>query len=383
MEILFYITGFLIINSFFLYPVVLYLASRKHTGRITEYGFEPSVSILIAAHNEEKVIEERIKNISTLNYDLNKIEVFIGSDYSTDKTNEILLEQEKKYSWLHIFLSEERRGKAGILNEIFKRVNNEILVFTDANTHFHKDALKNLIEDFADETIGGVCGRLILVDSEKSKSEGVEESEYWKYETHIKKLEGTCGLLLAANGGIFAIRKELYEAIPIDNAVTDDLFVSLSVIAREFKFTYRIDALAYEDTGKDLSAEYLRKVRFGATNFQTLNYFKKLLWAENKFLSYNFFSHKVTRWFLPLLLILLLLISYFLSDFNFIVHKAYYFQVIIYLLALCGYLLSMIKIRIPVFSIPYFFAVSNIAMAEGFIKFIRKQHSVIWASTER
>ncbi|MDQ7815418.1 MAG: glycosyltransferase [Melioribacteraceae bacterium] len=383
MEILFYITGFLIINSFFLYPVVLYFASRKHTGRITEYGFEPSVSILIAAHNEEKVIEERIKNISTLNYDLNKIEVFIGSDYSTDKTNEILLEQEKKYSWLHIFLSEERRGKAGILNEIFKRVNNEILVFTDANTHFHKDALKNLIEDFADETIGGVCGRLILVDSEKSKSEGVEESEYWKYETHIKKLEGTCGLLLAANGGIFAIRKELYEAIPIDNAVTDDLFVSLSVIAREFKFTYRIDALAYEDTGKDLSAEYLRKVRFGATNFQTLNYFKKLLWAENKFLSYNFFSHKVTRWFLPLLLILLLLISYFLSDFNFIVHKAYYFQVIIYLLALCGYLLSMIKIRIPVFSIPYFFAVSNIAMAEGFIKFIRKQHSVIWASTER
>jgi cellulose synthase/poly-beta-1,6-N-acetylglucosamine synthase-like glycosyltransferase len=383
MEILFYITGFLIINSFFLYPVVLYFASRKHTGRITEYGFEPSVSILIAAHNEEKVIEERIKNISTLNYDLNKIEVFIGSDYSTDKTNEILLEQEKKYSWLHIFLSEERRGKAGILNEIFKRVNNEILVFTDANTQFHKDALKNLIEDFADETIGGVCGRLILVDSEKSKSEGVEESEYWKYETHIKKLEGTCGLLLAANGGIFAIRKKLYEAIPIDNAVTDDLFVSLSVIAREFKFTYRIDALAYEDTGKDLSAEYLRKVRFGATNFQTLIYFKKLLWAENKFLSYNFFSHKVTRWFLPLLLILLLLISYFLSDFNFIVHKAYYFQVIIYLLALCGYLLSMIKIRIPVFSIPYFFAVSNIAMAEGFIKFIRKQHSVIWASTER
>jgi cellulose synthase/poly-beta-1,6-N-acetylglucosamine synthase-like glycosyltransferase len=382
-EILFYLICFLIINSFFLYPVVLYFVSRKYTGRITVHGFSPTVSILIAAHNEEKVIEERIKNISGLNYDLNKIEVFIGSDNSTDKTNEILIEQEKIYPWLHIFISEERMGKAGILNEIFKKVNNQILVFTDANTQFHKDALKNMIEDFADDTIGGVCGRLVLIDNEASRSEGVEESEYWKYETHIKKLEGRCGVLLSANGGIFAIRKELYEEIPTKNAVTDDLFVSLSVISRGYKFTYRYDALAYENTGKDLSAEYLRKVRFGATNFQTLIYFKKLLWAKNKFLSYNFFSHKVTRWFLPLFLFLLLFISYFLTDFNFIIHKVFYFQIIIYLLALCGYLLSLIKVRIPIFSIPYFFVVSNIAIAEGFIKFIRKKHSVIWKSTER
>lgn len=383
MEILFYLILFLIVNTFFLYPVVLFFVSRKYTGRFTVHGFNPTVSILIAAHNEEKVIEERIKNISTLNYDLNRIEVFIGSDNSTDKTNEILLEQEKKYPWLHVFISEERMGKAGILNEIFKKVKNQILVFTDANTLFHKDALKNMIEDFADETIGGVCGRLVLVDNEVSRSEGVEESEYWKYETHIKKLEGRCGVLISANGGIFAIRKELYEEIPTRNAVTDDLFVSLSVIARDYRFTYRYDALAYEGTGKDLSAEYLRKVRFGATNFQTLIYFKELLWAKNKFLSYNFFSHKVTRWFLPLLLFLLLLISYFLSDYNFIIHKIFYSQIIIYLLAICGYLLSLIKVRIPVFSIPYFFVVSNIAIAEGFIKFIRKKHSVIWNSTER
>lgn len=383
LEILFYVAGLLIINSFFIYPVVLFIKSKKQNKLIIDLTYKPKISILIAAYNEEKVIEERIKNLSELNYDLSKIEVFIGSDASTDRTNEILKEQKKKYNWLNIYLSEERRGKAGILNELYKQAQNEILLFTDANTQFNRETLNNLIEDFSDEKIGGVCGRLVLVDNEKSKSEGVEEVEYWKYETIVKKLEGKCGILLAANGGIFAIRRELFEPIPTINAVTDDLFVSLSVIAEGYKFSYRNDAVAYEDTGKDVSAEYRRKVRFGATNFQTLIYFKKLLWNKNKFLSYAFFSHKVTRWFLPLLLALLFLTGAITSSHNDIISKIFYLQVIIYLLALCGYLLSQIKIRIPLFSIPYFFVISNLAIAEGFIKFIRKKHSVIWKSTER
>ena len=383
LEILFYIAGLLIINSFFIYPVVLFIKSKKQNKPVIDLTYKPNISILIAAHNEEKVIEERIKNLSELNYDLSKIEVFIGSDASTDRTNEILTEQKKKYNWLNIYLSEERKGKAGILNELYKQAQNEILLFTDANTQFTSETLNNIIEDFSDVKVGGVCGRLILVESEKSKSEGVEEVEYWKYETMVKKLEGKCGILLAANGGIFAIRRELFEPIPTINAVTDDLFVSLSVIAEGYKFSYRNDAVAYEETGKDVSAEYRRKVRFGATNFQTLIYFKKLLWNKNKFLSYAFFSHKVTRWFLPLLLVLLFLTGAVTADDNDLIRKIFYLQVIIYLLALCGYLLSQIKIRIPFFSIPYFFVISNIAIAEGFIKFIRKKHSVIWKSTER
>lgn len=383
LEILFYLLTIIVLNSFIFYPLVVYFLSKKNSGRITIHGFEPTISVLIAAYNEEKVIEDRIKNIVALNYDHSKIEVFIGSDLSSDRTNEILLEYQKEYSWLKVYLSQERMGKAGILNELIKQANNEIVVFTDANTNFNQDALKNIIEDFADENVGGVCGRLILIDDEQSKSEGVEETEYWKYETLIKKAEGRCGILLAANGGIFAIRKNLYEVIPTENAVTDDLFVSLSVVSKGYKFTYCNDAVAYENTGKDLSEEYKRKVRFGATNFQTLLQFKKLLWDKNKFLSYAFFSHKVSRWILPGLLIFLFFVSYFLIDINQIAKKIFYLQLVIYLLALCGYLLSIIKKRILIFSLPYFFVVSNIAIAEGFIKFIRKKHSVIWESTQR
>lgn len=383
LEILFYLLCFLIINSFFLYPLTVYIISKRQTGRITIHGFEPTLSILIAAHNEEKVIEERIENIASMNYDMNKIEVFIGSDLSTDRTNEILLKAQKKYPWLTVFISETRKGKAGILNELISKVKNEILVFTDANTEFHPDTLRNLVKDFADRKVGGVCGRLVLIDNDLIRKDGVEEIKYWKYETIIKRAEGRCGILLAANGGIFAIRKELYKNIPTEKAVTDDLFISLSVIAQDYKFTYREDAIAYENTGKDLTSEYKRKVRFGATNFQTLIYFKKLLLTKNIFVSFAFFSHKVTRWLLPLLLPLIFILSWLLSDEIYLIHKLFFLQIAFYLMAFCGYLLSLIKIRITVFSLPYFFIVSNIAIAEGFIKFLSREHSVIWNPTER
>lgn len=383
LEILFYLLCFLVINSFLIYPLAVYFASKKYTGRVTIHGYEPTLSILIAAYNEEKVIKERIENIASMNYDLNKIEVYIGSDQSTDRTNEILIDAEKKYNWLHLYVTEKRSGKAGILNELINKAKNEIIVFTDANTEFHPDVFKNIVEDFADKKVGGVCGRLVLLDNDTSKSEGVEETKYWQYETIIKRAEGKCGILLSANGGIFAIRKELYKPIPIKKAVTDDLFVSLSVIAQNFKFTYREDAVAYESTGIDLNAEYKRKVRFGATNFQTLIYFKKLLSPKNIKIAYAFFSHKVTRWFLPALLAAIFLLSWFLSDYVYWVQKFFMLQVAFYILAFCGYLLSLARIRITLFSLPYFFFVSNIAIVEGSIKFIRKKHSVIWDSTER
>jgi len=383
LEILFYLLCFLVINSFFLYPLAVYIISKRQTGRITIHGFEPTLSILIAAHNEEKVIEERIENIASMNYDMRKVEVFIGSDMSTDRTNEILLEAQKRYAWLNVYISETRKGKAGILNELILNVKNEILVFTDANTKFHPDTLKNLIQDFADKKVGGVCGRIVLIDNDLIRKDGVEEIKYWKYETIIKRAEGRCGILLAANGGIFAIRKELYKNIPTEKAVTDDLFISLSVVSQDYKFTFCEDAIAYENTGNDLTSEYKRKVRFGATNFQTLIHFKKLLLANNLFVSFAFFSHKVTRWFLPLLLFMVLILSWFLNDYSYFIQKLFMLQVAFYLLALCGYLLSLVKIRVTVFSLPYFFIVSNIAIAEGFIKFINGKHSVIWNPTER
>lgn len=383
LEILLYFCVFLILNSFVFYPVIIYLLSLFKSSGVRTPKYYPKISILIAAYNEEKVIAERIKNIAEMDYDFDKVELFIGSDCSTDNTNSILQEYSNLYPWLKIFLSKNRMGKAGILNELIKSVNGEILLFSDANTHFKKDVLKNIIHDFQDRNVGGVCGRLILTDIDDVRKGSVEETNYWAYETFIKKAEGKLGIQISANGGIFAIRKELFREIPLKNAVTDDLFISLSVVAQGYKFTYSENSIAYENIGKDVRQEFNRKVRFSATNFETLVFHKSLLNGKNFLLSYAFFSHKVTRWILPFLLISIFLLSLIVSQFSLFVQLLFLFQIVFYIAGIAGYLLALEKIRIPFFSLPYFFIVANIAILQGFKKFIQKKHSVIWESTER
>ena len=383
LEILFYLIAVLIVNSFMIYPFVVYIIGKKHVTKSNSAEFYPSISILIAARNEEKVIGERIDNIAASDYDLSKIEVIVGSDFSDDRTNEILNEKQKTHNWLKVYFSDKRRGKAGILNEIIQQVNNEILVFTDANTEFQKDTLKNLVKDFSRNEVGGVCGKLVLTDDEKIRNEGVEESEYWRYETFIKRAEGESGVLMAANGGIFAIRKILYKNIPTEKAVTDDLFISLSVVAQDYLFTYCEDAIAFENIGKDMQAEFNRKLRFSATNFQTLIEYKNLIFGKNHFLAYAFFSHKITRWILPWLLLLLFVLSIFLAKTNSLIFLLMILELFFYLFAFMGFLMSLIKVRVLIFSLPYFFVVSNVAVGMGLIKFFRKKHSVIWESTQR
>ena len=244
LEILLLITCLIIINSFVFYPVVVNLLGSNKINTPVKNIYEPTVAIIIAAYNEEKVIAQRIQNIASQDYDLSKIQVYVGSDASSDRTNEILTELKKEYSWLNLLLSEKRMGKAGILNELIQHIDSEIIVFTDANTDFQKDAVKNLVNGFTSEEVGGVCGGLVLTDSDSTRSDGVEESKYWRYETFIKNAEGKLGVSLAANGGIFAIRRSLYRNIPTEKAVTDDLFISLSIVAQGYKFNYKEDAEA-------------------------------------------------------------------------------------------------------------------------------------------
>ncbi len=380
---IFYILLFIPVNSFILYPFVIFIISKFVKAVNYNKDNLPKVSLLIAAYNEEKVIEERLKNIASLDYDFSKIEVHIGSDYSSDRTNEILLKKQNEYHWLKIHLFKERRGKASVLNDLIKLANYDIVVFSDANTEFKKDALKNLVYQFQEEKIGGVCGKLILTEDEVEKTESVEERKYWLYETVIKESESNLGLLFAANGGIFAIRKKLFEQIPIKKAVTDDLFISLSVIGKGYKFVYAKDACAVESVGKDVTTEFKRKVRFSATNFQTMTLCFRSIIRQGLLISYAFFSHKISRWFLPFNLILLYLFSVLLFGKSIIINNLFYLQSLFYLLALLGYIGTKIRVKFFLFSLPYFFVIANIAVIKGFFKFLNKKHSVIWESTKR
>lgn len=381
--ILFLVLLFIPINSFILYPVIIFVIGLFIPKKKDLLSELPKVSILIAAYNEEKVIKERLQNLADLDYDHSKIEVIIGSDCSSDKTNIILSESLEKYNWLKIHLFKERRGKATILNDLIKFASNDIVVFSDANTVFKKDSLKNLVKNFNSPKIGGVCGKLVLTDDEVEKSESVEESKYWAFETIIKESESKLGLLFAANGGIFAIKKDLFTEIPIKQAVTDDLFISLSVIAKGYNFVYAGDAIAVESVGKDVKTEFNRKVRFSATNFQTLSFFLTPLIKRGLLIFYAFFSHKISRWLLPFNLILVFIANGLVYNLNELTQIIFYLQSLFYILAAVGYFFTKIKVRFFLFSLPYFFVMANIAIIKGFNKFLKHQHSVVWESTKR
>lgn len=373
----------MLFNSILLYPaIILFLARNKNQISSPEAQFP--VSIVISAYNEDTVIEDRIKNIfSSDGIKPESVEVLIGSDCSSDRTNEILLKQAEIYPQLRVFLFQERRGKAAVINDLVKYANNPILIFSDANTVFHSSSIKLLVRWFANPLIGGVSGRLILSDSNIKKGESVEEGKYWKMETIIKEAEGKLGILVGANGGIFAIRRELYSEVPMERAVTDDLYISMSILKKNYSFTYDRNAIAFEDVGGSTTVEFRRKTRFSATNYQTIAYLSELLFNRNLLLSYAFWSHKIIRWFMPHLLIGIYIFTGILAQYSQTFLFLFFAETSIVLLGLIGFLLSKLNVKIFLFSIPYYFLIMNVAFLLGFIRFLSKKHTIIWTSTAR
>jgi len=380
----FWILIYLPIHSYFIYPATIKILSKLNIDKSQHNSNETeNVSILLSLFNEEKVIENRIENISKLNFEFDKLEVIVGSDASTDNTNLILSKLEKKYDWLKVFYFNERRGKARVLNDLVKHSSNEILVFTDANTVFEKEALQNLCSGFYKKSTGGVSGRLVLLEPEGKIKNANEERRYWTYETMIKKAEGRCGTLIGANGGIFAIRKYLFEKFPDKIPLTDDLYITIIVLSKNKNFIFNDSAVAFEETAPTVKAEFKRKIRFSSTNFQTLVYFGIILKNVGFLTNYCYLSHKIIRWIVPIILIILIPLNLMIYEVSQVYAIIFYVQIIFYSLASIGFILSSLDYRIIFFSLPYFFLITNMAILLGFFRFITGKHTGIWQSTPR
>lgn len=383
-EVIFWFIIFLPIHSYVIYPLIMWFISKLISNTISHnQEFYPEVSIIVSAFNEEKVIAQRINNIANQDYDLDKIELIIGSDGSNDKTNQIVKELLTRYRWIKFYEFNTRRGKAAVINDLVENATGDVLIFTDANTEFESGSIRALVKGFNDQRVGGVSGKLKLVESADKPHSNTKEIKYWDFEVKIKEFEGKAGILIGANGAIFSIRKELFVSLPVDKPITDDLFLTLSVIDKGYKFLYEVKALAYEETASNLIIEFKRKVRFASTNFETIKQFKSLIFGKNIFVVFSLWSHKIFRWITPLLLILIFFLSAGLSAYNPTYKVFFYFQLFFYALAIVGYFLLIIKIKIPVVSMIFYFVYSNIAILWGLYKFLSGSHSGIWQPTER
>ncbi len=202
--IVFFVSATAIVWSYGIYPLLLALVPTRRHEQPHDPPDWPSVSVLISVYNEEKHIVTRIENLLALDYPCDKLEILIGSDGSTDRTNELVRTFPDSQVKLHAF--DQRGGKPRVLNRLVPQAHGELLVFSDANAMFGSDTLQKLARHFANPQIGGVCGKLVLHGDDSETDEG----PYWKLETYLKTRESALDSCLGANGAIYAIRKSCW-----------------------------------------------------------------------------------------------------------------------------------------------------------------------------
>ncbi|MGQ9560468.1 MAG: glycosyltransferase family 2 protein [Candidatus Oleimicrobiaceae bacterium] len=361
------------------YLVLLMWARLRPRQRRTEAGFLPTVSMVIAAYNEEKVLREKLENCRRLDYPAERIEFLFGSDGSTDATVDLI--GSCGIPTVRLLAFPHREGKARVLNKIIPEAKGEILIFSDANTIYQPDAVRRMVAHFADPTVGGVCGYLRLVSPDRrASSQG--EAVYWDYENRLKRLEGTIKTVFGATGGIYAIRRELFVPLPTNKTVNDDFLVPLRVVERGYDVVYEGRAVATEYTSPRVKGEFLRKVRIGAANFNVLPDIRGLLSPRRGYIAFGLWSHKLIRWLVPFLLIFLLVANIcargtsFLDGFLIV-------QGFFYCLVVLGWMLSLLGVRLGVVTYAYYFVVIHMGLLVGFFKFLVGRQPAAWTRVER
>jgi cellulose synthase/poly-beta-1,6-N-acetylglucosamine synthase-like glycosyltransferase len=304
--ILLWLSLFGIAYAYLLYPAILWLLAKRFGIKSDPPPLAddalPFLSVLIAAHNEQSVIQRRIQNALELDYPREKFEIVIASDGSTDSTADLARQFADR--GVRVLDYKNRRGKAAVLSAAIKEVRGSIVLLSDANTFTEPSAARALVRWFADARIGAVCGRLVLKDPDTGKN---ADGAYWRYETFLKQMESRLGALLGSNGAIYAIRAGLFPEVSGSMIVEDFVIPLLARLKTNCRVVYDESALAHEESAADVQSEFHRRVRIGAGDIQAIGALWPLLNPRHGWIAFTFFSHKVLRWLGPVFLLLALL----------------------------------------------------------------------------
>lgn len=382
-KIIFWVAVFLLFYIYFGYPVLLSLIAvvRQRPLKIDDH-YQPSVSLVIAAYNEEAVIREKIENSLKLDYPKEKIKIIVFSDASNDWTDEIV----KSYTdqGIKLLRIEGRKGKTYCQNEAAKIAQGEIFIFSDANSMYESDAIRKLVRNFADERVGCVSGELRY----RRGKETVEgERTYLGYDGIIKRLESKVSSLVGANGSIYAIRKELFEPIP--NDMVEDFVRPLKIVQKGHKIVYEPTAVNWESTAPNAVKELQRRVRMVTRSVHSLLNERSLLILLNPFrygiFSIQLWSHKIFRWFSGIFLVLIFVLNVILVSQGLVYIITMTGQVAFYLLSLWGFLSEKVrKKKAPKLPhVAYYFCLSCYAMLKGIFCALQGRNMVTWETVRQ
>jgi poly-beta-1,6-N-acetyl-D-glucosamine synthase len=376
LETLFWISAAAILYTYLGYPIALWLLASARKLPIKKTSITPSVSVVIACHNEERNIDARIRNIVACDYPAEMVEIIVVSDGSTDRTVEIAQQQASER--MKVFSYDRRRGKASALNLGVAHTTGEITLFADARQSFDSNVIKELVANFADPTVGAVSGELKLEGSGgASVGEGV--GLYWKYEKWIRKSESRAGSVIGATGAIFAIRKELWRPLP-EATILDDVYTPMQIALSGKRVVFEERAIAKDNAAESSAKEFTRKVRTLTGNYQLCQLMPRLL-MPTSLLVLKFYSHKLMRLFAPIHFLLLFAASVMLinrPDVGIIYQAALVSQIAFYAGVLVAALFLKRNRRIPLLNFAYVFSLMNAAALVGLFYFVIRKRNV-WA----
>ena len=386
LAILFWFFLAILFYSYVGYGLVLFVLvkiKRLLTGRqqIAEPESWPEVTHLIAAYNEEDFIEQKITNSLALDYPKEKMKLVLVTDGSSDSTPELA----KAFSGVTVLHQPERKGKIAAVHRAMAFVKTPVVVFSDANTLLNDQALKKMVRHFERQDVGVVAGEKRVLTEEKDSASAAGESLYWKYESKLKAWDGEWHSVVGAAGELFAIRRELYQPVPGDSII-EDFMMTMSIAGEGKLIAYEPEAYAMETASASVAEEMKRKVRISAGAFQAMWRLRRLLnvLAYGK-LSFQYISHRVLRWTLaPLGLMLMFVLGPVLA---WTLGGIYVWleagQLLFYAMGLGGWWMEQKAVRIKALFVPYYFLMMNLSVVQGFMRYRKGRQSVLWERAER
>jgi cellulose synthase/poly-beta-1,6-N-acetylglucosamine synthase-like glycosyltransferase len=376
--LVFWVSLFVVGYSYCFYPALLRIAAGRF-GRspLSSDSHVPSIGIVIPVYNEEKVIAEKLRNIFSVDYPADRLSIWIGSDCSSDRTDDVV--QELGDPRVHLWRSPVRSGKACVLNRLIPMVDAEIVLLTDADILLDPASVRALARNFADPEVGGVGG--MTLQRQRGKGIRTEETAYRGYEANLKALESSLHSTISAFGSFYAIRKRLFVPFHPHTYSNDDVIMPMNIIRQGYRMCFEPSAVSYEEVLPQIQKEFKRRVRIGAGNFQAFFWLLDFLNPARGWPWFCYVSHKVTRWFSPMFIALAAVCCGILS-FSCNGPTIYSLLFIAGLISVMAGLLHAI-IPLPLTHRIYYFMAMNLAIIIGFFNFLSGIRSAAWPRTER
>ena len=379
--IVFWISLIGIVYTYVGYGLFITLLARWRTRPVKEKDITPTVTMLVAAYNEEDCIADKIENTLALDYPREKLELVVVTDGSTDRTNEIVA----SYAGQNVQLDyePERRGKVGALIRAFRLVKGEIVVFSDANSTFQVGTLRKLVRHFADPEVGGVGGAKRMIDEGETVA-GQGEGIYWQYESYLKTCDSAVSSVMGVPGEIWAARRSAYVP-PDPDTMLDDFVASLSMVERGWRVLFERQALAYEEASPNLRAEWKRRSRNAAGGWQAFFKLPGMLHHKSKLVTFQYISHRLLRWMVtPELLVLLFFANIGLLTLGGRQTCSRFYaytlvaQLAFYAISGLGWLLAARGRHLHWLLAPFYICMLNAAALAGGWRFLRGKQPVAW-----